>query len=384
MKRTILEASALALLGVGAALAQETAVSQPGLTAIEAIAERPSHAECHASTVVEAAPGRLVAAWFGGTEEGHPDVAIWLARKRGDRPWSTPVAVADGVASPAADGATANRYPTWNPVLFAPQPGRLLLFYKVGPSPREWWGAVRESKDGGRSWGPPTPMPEGFLGPIRNKPLLLADGVWLAGSSTETRKGKVGRTRDVWQVHFERSDDRGQSWQRSSPQPLGIPEDGQIQAIQPTLLRHRDGSIQALCRSQSGFVVETWSTDDGRTWSPLTATSLPNPNAAIDAVSLRDGRFVLVYNPLVRDRGRWVGSRRRLDVAVSDDGHTWRPALVLESDPQVEEGGAPPGEYSYPAVIEASDGRVHVTYTWRRRNIRHAVIDPTRLVPRDP
>ena len=101
---------------------------------------------------------------------------------------------------------------------------------------------------------------------------------------------------------------------------------------------------------------------DGRTWSPLGATDLPNPSAGIDAVRLADGRFLLVYNP-TRD------NRRQLQVAVSSDGRTWRPVVMLEDAP---------GEYSYPAVIQTRDGRVHVTYTWRRERIKHVVLEVNR------
>jgi alpha-L-rhamnosidase len=96
----------------------------------------------------------------------------------------------------------------------------------------------------------------------------------------------------------------------------------------------------------------------------MKATTLPNPNSGIDAVSLRDGRALLVYNHTER-------SRSPLNVAVSTDGKAWKAALTLEEQP---------GEYSYPAVIQTSDGLVHVTYTWKRERIKHVVIDPRKLV----
>ena len=57
--------------------------------------------------------------------------------------------------------------------------------------------------------------------------------------------------------------------------------------------------------------------------------------------------------------------------AVSRDGTTWSAALVLENEPG--------GEFSYPAVIQAADGLVHITYTWKRQRIRHVVLDPAKL-----
>src|SRR5207245_4015646 len=110
----------------------------------EMIYEAAPFPSSHASTVAETPEG-MVAAWFGGTAEGRPDVGIWLSRREGGR-WSAPAEIANG-SQP--DGT---RYPCWNPVLFQPANGPLLLFYRVGPSPSEWWGLVRTSPDGGRTW----------------------------------------------------------------------------------------------------------------------------------------------------------------------------------------------------------------------------------------
>jgi predicted neuraminidase len=110
-------------------------------------------------------------------------------------------------------------------------------------------------------------------------------------------------------------------------------------------------------------VFETWSEDGGNTWTPTALTALPNPSAGTDALTLRDGRHLLVYNHTPKGRSP-------LNVASSRDGRTWEAALVLESEP---------GEYSYPAVIQTSDGLVHITYTWKRLRVKHAVIDPGKL-----
>ena len=131
----------------------------------------------HASTIIETREG-LVAAWFGGTRERDPDVGIWVSR-RGASGWTAPVEVANGVQ---ADGT---RHPSWNPVLFQPSNGPLVLFYKVGPSPSQWWGMARTSPDGGRTWSAAIKLPDGILGPIRAKPMEIRPGVMLAGSSTE-------------------------------------------------------------------------------------------------------------------------------------------------------------------------------------------------------
>jgi predicted neuraminidase len=304
---------------------------------------------CHASTIAETKSG-LVAAWFGGTRERNPDVGIWLSRQEQGK-WTPPVEVANGA------GFATNRFPCWNPVLFQPRVGPLLLFYKVGPSPHEWWGMEMTSDDGGQSWSKPRRLPDGILGPIKDKPVQLANGELLCPSSTELGSG---------QVHFERTADLGKTWQ-----PTGPLNDGKaISAIQPAILIHRDGKLQALGRTKSGRIFETWSADDGRTWSKLRLTDLPNPNSGIDAVTLNDGRHLLVYNHNGQPKGR-----SPLNVAVSRDGKVWQAALVLESEP-----GA---EFSYPAVIQTADGLVHITYTWKRERIKHVVVDPRKLNLRD-
>lgn len=303
--------------------------------------------ECHASTLVETRGG-LVAAWFGGTREKHPDVGIWVSRQeRGV--WSPPVEVANGAGEPGG------RLPTWNPVLFQPKSGPLLLFYKLGPSPDTWWGMVLESADEGRTWSAPRRLPEGILGPIKNKPIQLPDGTLLSGTSSE----EAG-----WRVHFERSTDLGRTWTRTGP----VNDGRSIGAIQPSFLVHPGGRLQAVGRTRGqGRIFEVWSDDGGRTWGPLTLGSLPNPNSGTDAVTLADGRHLLVYNHTARGRSP-------LNVALSRDGRQWEAAWVLEDEPG--------GEFSYPAVLQTSDGRVHVTYTWKRRRIRHVELDPARLSSR--
>jgi predicted neuraminidase len=317
--------------------------AQSPIVRSEFIFETAPFPSCHASTIVET-KGGLVAAWFGGTAERNPDVGIWTSRFEHGA-WTPPVEVANGVQSAAL------RYPTWNPVLFQPTGGPLLLFYKVGPSPSAWWGMVTRSSDAGQTWSTPEKLPDGILGPIKNKPVQLANGDVLSGSSTEN---------NGWQVHFERSTDGGRTW--TAPPPLN---DGHtVAAIQPSVLTHTGGRLQALGRTQSGRIFETWSSDGGHTWTPLALTSLPNPNAGIDAVTLRDGRSLVVYNHTARGRSP-------LNVAISPDGRAWKMVLVLEDQPGQE--------YSYPAVIQSSDGLVHITYTWRRQRIKHVVIDPARF-----
>ena len=236
-----------------------------------------------------------------------------------------------------------------------------MLFYKVGPSPSRWWGMLMTSTDGGKTWGNRRKLGKNdkighLLGPVKNKPVQLADGAILCGSSTEHRG---------WRVHFEITRDLGKSWSIIDP----INDGKEFGAIQPSILQYADGRMQIMCRSRQGVITQSWSEDGGKSWSKMTASPLPNPSAGTDAVTLKDGRQLIVYNHTVR-RGKFPVGRNMLNVALSSDGKNWKPVLTLERAR---------GEYSYPAVIQAKDGKVHVTYTYLRKTVKHAVLDPAKL-----
>lgn len=320
--------------------------------------------QCHATTIVET-PAGLVAAWFGGQHEKNPDVGVWVSRQV-DGVWTAPIEVANGVQH------STLRYPCWNPVLFQQPGGPLHLFAKCGPDPDAWWGTHQTSTDHGVSWTRAVRLPSQIDGPVKNKPVLLPDGTLLCGSSTEY---------DGWRVHLELTKDWGLTWDRVGP----INDGREFNAIQPAMLVQRSAvsvqqsgdrievivpgtdapQLQILCRSQEGNIVSSRSNDLGRTWSPLVRTALPNPNSGIDAVTLVSGQQLLVYNHTLR-------GRTPLNVAISVDGENWNAACVLETEP---------GEYSYPAVIQSADGLVHVTYTWKRTQVKHAVLDPQKFSP---
>lgn len=290
--------------------------------------------QCHASTILET-NGGMLAAWFGGTHEKNPDVCIYTASLQEGK-WQAPRMAADGVVNDTL------RYPCWNPVLFQRDNGDIVLFYKVGPNPREWWGLYKVSADGGDTWSDATSIPDTLLGPIKNKPERLPDGTLLCPTSYETR--------EMWRVYVETAGQDLTGWKKT-----GIDNNG-FNAIQPTILFHKKGRIQMLCRSKEKKIVETWSDDLGKTWTPLQATSLVNNNSGIDGVTLKNGLQLLVCNPIEQ-------GRNKLSLLASADGIVWKELVVLEDQPE--------GEFSYPALIRGADNTVHITYTWNRVKVKY-------------
>jgi predicted neuraminidase len=296
-------------------------------------------AQCHAPTIVEARDGTLLAAWFGGTREKHPDVAIWLAH--GDaHSWSSPRRI-------AKLGDTAH----WNPVLFRDADDVLHLFFKIGAEIATWQTYWMHSRNDGVHWSDPAelvPGDRGGRGPVRAKPIIVADGAWLAGASIE---------HSGWTPFADRSHDRGHTWQRSADWSVapGLIDAG---AIQPVLWERASGHVVALLRTRAGRVWRTESVDHGVTWAPMTATPIPNNNSAIDALRLPSGIVLLAHNPT----GTNWGPRTPLTLSVvSDDGRDWTPVAQLDD--------APDGEFSYPALVATRTG-IAVAYTWRRERIR--------------
>ena len=302
--------------------------------------------QCHASTIAETGNG-LVAAWFGGEREKHPSVGIWLSHNGGSG-WTKPVEVvsAGGTGVP---GGTC-----WNPVLFQPKDGPLMLFYKVGFQISSWQSVLMASTDGGMTWSEPRILEDRVFGPVKNKPIQLKDGIILCPTSDEATG---------WQVFFSMTNDFGKTWRKVGP----CNDSAVYSAIQPSLLTYPDGRIQALCRTKHHRVGEFWSEDDGRTWSEMKLTDIIGHNSGLDAVTLRDGRQLLVNNPTAVD----VEGRNILALWSSADGREWNQVCLLENAEQ--------GEYSYPAIIQTSDGGVHITYTYLRESIKHVVLNPSQI-----
>ena len=306
--------------------------------------EKPPFAQCHASTLLELENGSIMAAWFGGTHERHPDVSIYTSINDSSQ-WSQPKLVADGKVNDTL------RYPSWNPVLYQNTSNQTVLFYKIGPSPSSWWGKYVVANGNGEQWSASKNLPAGILGPIKNKAITVGDHLIVSPSSTESEDGQI------WKSHMELSKDDGHTWDK-----INIPSPDSIKVIQPTLLKLSNGPIKALMRSNQDVIMQSISTDNGITWSEISATSVPNPNSGIDAVSLQEGGHLLVYNPTVSGQD-WSNGREQLYLAYSADGETWTDVHTLENHNE--------GEFSYPAIIQDSKGFVHISYTYDRTKIKY-------------
>ena len=324
-----------------------------GAPKAEFVFETAPFASSHASTVIELLDGDLLASWFGGSAEGNPDVAIYTSR-RTKTGWAAPVEV---IREP--------NIPTYNPVLFYTNDGRLWLYYKFGPHPDNWTAGRVFSTDDGKTWSTPEHLPAGLYGPIRAKPLVLADGTIVSGTSVESYR--------QWAVWIERSTDGGKTWMKIGPitvpvaargvkgdAPPAVPGSGEWARtdgiIQPSVVSLGGKHLRLYARStaKTGKICVADSNDAGVTWTQARPIDLPNPNSGIDAVTLKDGRVVMIYNHT--DTGR-----SPLNLAVSKDGETFRMFETLESER---------GEFSYPALVQARNGDLLMTYTWNRKRIK--------------
>lgn len=334
--------------------APEVPASKRAIVLEELVFENQLTRDCHASSLIELESGDLLCTWFGGTRESHPDVQIWVSRKPIGGLWSEPVPVAK--AEEELGGSV------FNPVIVQCGGDTLQLYY-LSPDIND--GRMITSCDGGHTWSKSVALDKEFTGPLVNKPLYLADGTILAGGSMEGGPG--------WRIHVERSEDQGKTWMRT---PI-LNDPKEFKLIQPTFLKHSEEKIQLLARSGGKTpdtkIAQCWSEDGGKTWSEVTNTTLPNNNSAIDAVTLTDGRHLLIYNHSTREdetcgrKGRGI-----LTLAITEDGVNWEAAAVLE----YRTGAV---QYSYPAIIQTKDGLVHITYSWHRKRIKHVVVDPAKI-----
>ena len=304
----------------------------------EKIFKNPPFSECHASTIALLDGEDKLCAWFGGEKEGKNNVRIWYSRQ------------SDGIWSAPRDIPAVADLPHWNPVLFETKKGEITLFFKVGASIPQWKTYFCVTRDGGLTWSYPLELvsgdESGGRGPVKNKPILLSDGILLAPASTEIGK---------WRCFIDRYD--GEKWERS-PIPVSAECGSSLNMIQPTLWEDECG-IHALMRTQNGFIYRSDSTDGGKTFCDAYKTDIYNNNSGIDCTKTDGGIVALLCNPVQR-------GRTPLSLLISrDGGKAFEKALDLETGE---------GEFSYPALV-ARQNTLFATYTYKRESIAYAEIE---------
>ena len=312
------------------------------------ISDEPVTNNSHAATLVELKSNELMAAWFGGKYEGAKDVGIYFSNYKDNR-WSEPKCLVQPLIR------KGDTLPCWNPVLFKSKSKLVYLFYKVGKNPREWFGAMIVSKDNGTTWSDPTYLPENILGPIKNKPIETVPGIILCGSSTESIEN------NHWRAHVEKYIEATGEWTK-----IPIENNQGFDIIQPTFLVHSNKIIQMLFRSKHDTLITSWSNDKGESWKKTDSINVVNSNSGIDGLMVSKKSFLLVNNPL-RQGKDWFNGRNVLDVEHSKDGIHWKKLFDLENQTE--------GEFSYPAIIQTSDKKVHVLYTYNRKYIKHVAFE---------
>ena len=343
----------------------------------------------HAPGIVECSNGDLLVSWYRGSGERQADdVAVLGARlRRGQRQWSEPFLMVDTPGFP--DGNTA---------MHVDSKDRLWLFWPVVLA-NTWESCITSYRVASKYEGSGTPRwdwqgqillrPQSFVedmesaltDQLKDKPLPaeMNDRVTelrrVIRDKLSQRLGwqprckptvlKSGRIllplySDTFSVSLMAiSDDQGASWFASRP----LAGYGNIQ---PAVLEKRDGALVAYMRENGPVdrIRISESRDHGMTWGRVGATDFLNPGSGLDAVKLKNGNWVIVYNDTVKGRSS-------LAVSISDDeGKSWKWTRHLEKQDQ--------GQFHYPAVIQGRDGMVHVVYSYfvsAGKSMKHTAID---------
>jgi len=322
----------------------------------ELIDPHPAARLCHVASICELADGRLAAAWYAGSKEGATDVNILLAfRQRGrDGGWTTPRVLADRTSASRELGRYVRKVS--NAVLFTDSNDKLWLVYDSSAIPGAVGGSLnsKTSNDGGNTW---TASQRLTLSPffnmgemVKNKPTLLSGG----GLALPIYHELINDFPEIlWLIQS------GQELTATKTRAFG----GR-RGYQPCMVPVTQETGALLCRAPGAVdsIQASRTTDGGRSWSEPVSAGLPNPDAGIDAIRLRDGRLLLAFNDSVR-------VRTNLKLAISrDEGTTWQRAATLVQD---SDGISA----AYPFLLQTRDGNIHLVYSVNKRVIRHVVFN---------
>jgi predicted neuraminidase len=353
--------------------------------------------QTHAPSLVELTDGSIRAFWVAGSREGAKDGEIHTAVFLPERAvWrrETPV------ATRASTRKLLQRYirKLGNPVVGRAANGQIWLFY-VTVSVGGWGGSsvtMTTSTDDGKTW---TPQRRLITTPFFNLSTLVKGTPFLYDDGTlglPVYQEMIGKFGELLRLDETGAiiDKQRLSSGRYSMQPVVLAQSNR-KAI--TLMRYAGG--------QPPKRVIRASTDDaGQHWSHPEKSALSNPDAALSGIVLADGRILVVLNDI-------ESGRDQLSLVTSHDGGvTWKTVIKLEdqaglrgqpldraryleatgtlvrdSDATVPNpadyaravsvqmcGGAGCGfEFSYPYLIQARNGEIHLVYTWNRAFIKH-------------
>jgi predicted neuraminidase len=350
----------------------------------------------HAANLLALDNGDLLCVWFGGTQEGIPDVSIYMSRlDAGSDTWSTPVKLSE-------DPTRSEQ----NPVLFTAPDGKLWLIYTAQLSGHQNTAIVRRriSSDNGKTWGPIDTLFDRAGTFVRQPIVALPNGEWLCPiflCRTESGERWVGND-DISAVMI--SNDSGITWtQHEVPESVGC--------VHMNVHVLKDGTLLAMYRSRWADFVYASRSKDGRTWSAPQPTELPNNNSSIQFTVLQNGHLAIVYNEsdashsterraslyddiedsedsgVLRDQKAsskgsafWGAPRAPMSLAISEDnGQTWTRRRNIEIGDGYcmtnNSADARNREYSYPSVTQSKDGALHIAFTFFRQRIKYVTVD---------
>lgn len=352
----------------------------------------------HASSLVELPNGDFLVVWFQGSgERSADDVRIMGSRlqKNGNN-WEKPFVMADTPGLPDC-----------NPVLFLNSQNKLFLVW-IAVQGNRWEGSVLRTrtttnynkpgapvwewqdnillKPGGEfveeiekkfsempklqhGWAGYAPLYDEMIIEASKNPVYRSIGWMTRIKPLVLENGRIilplysdGYNLSICAI----SDDDGETWRPSKPIVGRGP-------IQPALAEKRNGDLVAYMRDSGDApprVHKSVSKDEGESWSYTEKTDIPN-TASVELLVLQDGRWAFAGNDIEDGRYRMV-------LMLSDDeGESWKRKEYLENDPGQKES------YSYPCLIQTSDGLLHITYSSRtietQKSIRHVVVDPGKI-----